>query len=123
MDISEINVRLSAIKQEIERHERQIESLEYEYEELDQAKGAILQYIGSDSEEHDDVSRQPPTEITKKQVVVWDAVPLGKEKALKPSQIAEHCPRLKADYVRTTLRRLVELGLVKSDAGDYWTDL
>lgn len=118
--LDDITRRIEEIAKQIEAYEAAIGTLEAEAEALEDARETLQKYLvktkGSE-ESDDDVDALG---LTKKQRLVYLAVPIGKLHRKKPAAIIASCPRLDPGYVRTTLWRLADHETISSQDGFYW---
>ncbi|WP_417619158.1 hypothetical protein [Parasphingorhabdus sp.] len=121
--ITDIDQRLKEIGRLIEEHTDAIYLLEEEAEELESAKETLSKYLSLDGSQeltHNNSENSQFNGLTKKQSIVFQAIPIGKVHRKKPIDIASSCPKVEQNYVRTTLWRLAEYGRIESENGFYW---
>lgn len=118
--LNDITRRIDEIAKEIAAHEAAIGTLEAEAEALEDAKETLQKYLVKADNAAEPDNDLDALGLTKKQRLVYLAVPIGKPHRKKPAAIVASCPRLDPSYVRTTLWRLADYETISSQDGFYW---
>lgn len=129
--IKQISLRLREIEDEITQLSNKLDNLETEAEELKEAQSILKKHFGKKSDgsqaEVTEIAYIPITGLslarrTKQQKTLLHAIPSDYDNAKKPVEIIKSCPSLDPSYVRSTLWRLANTGVIHSEEGYYWKE-
>lgn len=120
IDISELETRLKKAKMRRDKAKTAYESAATDVGRLETALSVILEITGT--------LKQPTTTgggLSLKQRVVVDSLKFGQNQALSPVDVYQSAARNDAfdgdvNYVRTTLWRMADKGVIGSANGTYW---
>ncbi len=114
----ELERRYEAALRRAEAAQTELREAMKDLERLETARAVVRELSGSAS------AASSLGTLTKGQSAIYEVLPSGKEQGLSPVQVYELCKqdgaRLHVDYVRTTLWRLAQNGVIKSADGKYW---
>lgn len=118
--IAHLEARLAELTVEIVERQQELDRLTKEHDALKLALSSLknIQDDVLDSAIADDREG----ELTYRQKVVFEKIPIGRRNALPPVLIGRRCVGLEPDYVRKTLKRLAKYGTIQSEQSRYWRE-